>query len=114
MTVAFDAATSYQADHSSDAAGFNHTVGTGTNRIIMLSLGLNNQALAAIEAVTFDDGGGGNNQAVPGVRGQAVQLTGDDGVGLSQGNFTRSQPFSVSLWICPILSTSCKETRIGS
>ncbi len=41
----------------------------------------------------------GNNQAIEGVIGQAIELTGDDGVGLDVGNFNRSQPFSVALWL---------------
>ena len=40
-----------------------------------------------------------NNTLVPGRRGQAVKLTGDDAVTLGVGNFTRSDPFSVSLWM---------------
>jgi hypothetical protein len=40
-----------------------------------------------------------NNVLVPGRRGQAVKLTGDDAVTLGVGNFTRSDPFSVSLWM---------------
>ncbi|WP_437227730.1 DUF1553 domain-containing protein [Planctomicrobium sp. SH661] len=39
------------------------------------------------------------NQPVPGPVGQAIQLTGDDAVPLDVGNFTRSQPFSVTLWM---------------
>ena len=39
------------------------------------------------------------NKSVPGKVGQAVQLTGDDGIGLDVGNFMRSQPFSVALWM---------------
>ncbi len=41
----------------------------------------------------------GENKVVPGRVGNAVQLTGDDSVALSVGNFKRSEPFSVSLWI---------------
>lgn len=41
----------------------------------------------------------GNNQAVPGVQGNAARLTGDDAINTQVGNFQRSQPFSVSLWI---------------
>ncbi len=40
-----------------------------------------------------------NNILVPGVSGQAVKLTGDDAVTLPVGNFSRDQPFSVSLWM---------------
>lgn len=40
-----------------------------------------------------------NNVLVPGRRGQAVKLTGDDPVTLGVGNFTRSDPFSVALWM---------------
>ena len=41
----------------------------------------------------------GPNPAVPGVLGSAVKLTGDDAIKTQVGNFTRNQPFSVSLWI---------------
>ncbi|PAW63429.1 MAG: hypothetical protein B9S36_04790 [Verrucomicrobiia bacterium Tous-C2TDCM] len=40
-----------------------------------------------------------NNVLVAGRRGQAVKLTGDDAVTLGVGNFSRSDPFSVSLWM---------------
>lgn len=40
-----------------------------------------------------------NNVLVEGHRGQAVKLTGDDSVTLGVGNFTRSDLFSVSLWM---------------
>lgn len=54
-----------------------------------------------IEVADFDDDSVslGGNQNVPGVRGKAVRLTGDDAVNLKQGNFSRYQPFSVSLWM---------------
>ena len=41
----------------------------------------------------------GENKVVPGRVGNAVQFTGDDSVALSVGNFKRSEPFSVSLWL---------------
>lgn len=41
----------------------------------------------------------GRNQAVAGVIGNAVKLTGDDAIGTGVGNFKRSEPFSVSLWL---------------
>ncbi|HEV7402888.1 MAG TPA: DUF1553 domain-containing protein [Chthoniobacteraceae bacterium] len=41
----------------------------------------------------------GENKLVPGQNGQAVQFSGDDGLTIPYGNFERSQPFSVSLWI---------------
>lgn len=41
----------------------------------------------------------GRNQQVPGVVGSAVKLTGDDAVSTEVGNFKRSQPFSVALWM---------------
>ncbi len=40
-----------------------------------------------------------NNLLVPGHRAQAVRLTGDDAVTLPVGNFSRDQPFSISLWM---------------
>lgn len=39
------------------------------------------------------------NKSVSGQSGQAVQLTGDDEVKLKVGNFTRHDPFSISLWL---------------
>ncbi|MEW4453487.1 DUF1553 domain-containing protein [Bremerella sp. JC817] len=53
----------------------------------------------AIETLTFDEGNVGNNSAIIGKQGQGIRLTGDDAVNLSQGNFQRHQPFSVSLWM---------------
>lgn len=41
----------------------------------------------------------GRNKAVEGVQGNAVKLTGDDAIGTKVGNFKRSQPFSISLWM---------------
>lgn len=52
-----------------------------------------------LEAMSFDEGSFGNNKLVPGQEGQAVELTGDDAVNLKTGNFLRSQPFSVDLWM---------------
>lgn len=52
-----------------------------------------------IESQSFEDFKGGNNQSVAGIRGQGVRLTGDDAIGMKTGNFTRNQPFSISLWI---------------
>ena len=40
----------------------------------------------------------GENRLVPGSR-EAIQCTGDDQVDLPLGNYDRSQPFSVSLWL---------------
>lgn len=47
----------------------------------------------------FEKGARGGNKNVPGKIGNAIQLSGDDGVGTSVGNFSRHQPFSVALWI---------------
>ncbi|MFK7821544.1 MAG: DUF1553 domain-containing protein, partial [Planctomycetaceae bacterium] len=41
----------------------------------------------------------GANKTVPGKNGQALKLTGDDAVNTKVGNFKRSQPFSVALWM---------------
>ena len=49
--------------------------------------------------IDFEDTPTGSNASVEGVDGKAVRLTGDDAVDTSVGNFHRSQPFSVSLWI---------------
>ena len=47
----------------------------------------------------FENIKGGANIGVDGRIGQAVQLSGDDGIGLKIGNFPRQQPFSVALWM---------------
>ena len=39
------------------------------------------------------------NKIVPGKNGNALRLTGDDGVNLGIGNFKRTAPFSVTLWM---------------
>lgn len=41
----------------------------------------------------------GRNTQVDGVVGKAAKLTGDDAINTEVGNFKRSQPFSVSLWL---------------
>ncbi len=41
----------------------------------------------------------GNNPSVAGKSGEAVRLTGDDALTLPVGNFTRDDPFSISLWM---------------
>ncbi|TWT52072.1 Planctomycete cytochrome C [Thalassoglobus neptunius] len=41
----------------------------------------------------------GRNRSVEGVTGKAAQLTGDDSIDTEVGNFQRSQPFSISLWL---------------
>ena len=41
----------------------------------------------------------GENKLVPGRDGKAIEFTGDDSVDLPLGNFSRQEPFSVSLWI---------------
>ncbi|MGY8733320.1 MAG: DUF1553 domain-containing protein, partial [Pirellulales bacterium] len=56
-------------------------------------------ALGEVEHLQFEDTKLGANKSVPGKVGQAIQLTGDDAVNLSVGNFTRSTPFSISLWM---------------
>jgi len=47
----------------------------------------------------FEDWKDSRNVAVPGVKGQAIKLTGDDAVNLEVGNFRRFQPFTVALWL---------------
>ena len=47
----------------------------------------------------FEKPAGGANAGVPGQHGQAVKLSGDDGIGLKVGNFRRFDPFSVALWM---------------
>ncbi|HRX77550.1 MAG TPA: DUF1549 domain-containing protein, partial [Pirellulaceae bacterium] len=52
----------------------------------------------ALKHLTFDEVAA-PNKSVPGKVGQGVRLTGDDGIGLDVGNFTRSQPFSIAFWM---------------
>ena len=52
-----------------------------------------------IQKLSFEEGIGGENVAMPGIAGQSVRLSGDDGIGLKVGNFRRFQPFSVALWM---------------
>ena len=47
----------------------------------------------------FEAKPGGANVSVPGKVGRAVQLSGDDGIGVGAGNFKRSDPFSVTCWV---------------
>ncbi|MGI9469941.1 MAG: DUF1553 domain-containing protein [Rubripirellula sp.] len=54
---------------------------------------------APIATLDFDESPKGKNTLVEGVKGKAFRLSGDDAVGSKVGNFTRSQPFSVALWI---------------
>jgi len=39
------------------------------------------------------------NESVPGRRGQAIKLSGDDALTLPLGNFTQDDPFSIALWV---------------
>lgn len=43
--------------------------------------------------------GAGRNKVVDGKFGKGAQLTGDDGITLGLGNFTRNDPFTISLWL---------------
>jgi len=52
-----------------------------------------------IKHLTFEDHKGGANASVEGKVGTAVRLSGDDGIHVGAGNFRRSQPFSISLWM---------------
>ena len=51
-----------------------------------------------LEHHTFDDGNGAN-ETIAGKFGKAARLTGDDSIGLKVGDFRRSQPFTISLWL---------------
>ena len=55
--------------------------------------------LSPVQHLDFEQDNFENNKGVTGVLGQAVQLTGDDGIELKVGNFHRYEPFSISLWI---------------
>ena len=52
---------------------------------------------APVEVVDFNTIGGGNQKTLDARENPAVKLTGDDAIGLKTGNFTRYQPFSISL-----------------
>jgi hypothetical protein len=52
-----------------------------------------------IAHLDFEGAQSGSNQSVEGRLGKAVQLSGDDGIGLTVGNFRRFEPFSISLWM---------------
>jgi len=52
-----------------------------------------------IEHQDFDTHKGGANASVGGVVGKAIRLSGDDEYHLKQGNFRRSAPFSIALWM---------------
>ncbi|MEC9095182.1 MAG: DUF1553 domain-containing protein, partial [Planctomycetota bacterium] len=56
------------------------------------------EILGLEQELTFEEGNVGANQRVEGKIGQALQLTGDDAVGLSVGNYSRNTPFTISLW----------------
>ncbi|TWU60496.1 Planctomycete cytochrome C [Rubripirellula tenax] len=52
-----------------------------------------------IYRLEFDRSPSGGNKIVEGVDGDAFLLTGDDAVPTPVGNFDRSEPFSVSIWV---------------
>ena len=60
-----------------------------------------NQKKSANEKKPVDDAASspGDNILVPGHSGKAIKLTGDHPVKTQVGNFRRSEPFSVSLWL---------------
>ena len=64
-------------------------------------------AAGALAHLDFESDVKKPNQQVAGKVGNAVRLTGDDAVNTKVGNFSRSQPFSVSLW----LKTPNKKNR---
>lgn len=59
------------------------------------------EVVGLVKTLTFEekDLKLGQNSLVDGIHGKAVKLTGDDGVDVGVGNFKRSEPFSVSLWL---------------
>ncbi|MEO9593279.1 DUF1553 domain-containing protein [Rhodopirellula bahusiensis] len=66
----------------------------------IVSESLPEQPLAQpIASLDFEDDPKSPNKSVEGKVGKAWQLTGDDAVATEVGNFDRSQPFSVSLWM---------------
>lgn len=48
---------------------------------------------------THGNPGIGRNSVIEGRIGKGVKLTGDDGIQLGLGNFTRNDPFAISLWL---------------
>ncbi len=52
-----------------------------------------------VQHLDFESESKGPNKTVAGPVGRAIQLSGDDGIGLKGGNFSRNQPFSVSFWM---------------
>ncbi len=56
-------------------------------------------AIRPLVHLDFEDAPQPPNQSVPGKQGQAVQLTGDDGIGLEVGNFQAYEPFSIATWL---------------
>ena len=52
-----------------------------------------------VEHQDFEGHKGGANASVPGVKGKAIRLSGDDEYHLKQGNFRRSDTFSFALWM---------------
>ena len=61
---------------------------------------LPNDVEGQVEYLSFEEfQPSGQNQSVPGVVGKAALLSGDDGIALKSGNFKRSDPFSVTLWL---------------
>ncbi|MGB7328763.1 MAG: DUF1553 domain-containing protein [Rubripirellula sp.] len=59
----------------------------------------NFQVTPPIYSLDFEHSPPGRNSLVDGIDGEAFKLTGDDVVNTTVGNFDRSEPFSVSLWI---------------
>jgi hypothetical protein len=59
----------------------------------------NNAVMGQVAHQSFEGFKSGANKSVDGRVGKAVQLTGDDAVGMGVGNFRRFDPFSVSLWM---------------
>lgn len=47
----------------------------------------------------FEKPPGGGNRQVPGKVGQAIRFSGDDAAGTSVGQFNRSQPFTIAVWL---------------
>ncbi len=52
-----------------------------------------------VKHLDFEGHKGGANPSIEGKIGKAVQLSGDDGIGVGVGNFRRYDPFSVALWM---------------
>ncbi len=93
-------------DSLRDAADKETAVGevtstSGDNEQAAQTVATSNETMipGQVASFDFDSGSYGANKLVDSPRGKAVQLTGDHGIDVKVGNFSRWQPFSVAAWI---------------